>query len=469
MERQALSVTSFGGINKLHTRELGQMSEGKNFFTRNGVLVTREGSTTLTSTPFSGAIRSIHSAVRVGYPPYLIVEDSTGLWRYNNVSWRRISTDIGTYPYSGLAYYNNLILVNGPKKYAYDLTSDTLTPLQNVSGSYVPDMELITSFKDILFGWGPHMPISDVVHFNGPDPEANLPRSKDSWPAAFNIRVPDDTGSPVVACVPAGAQLLIFTYYKYYVLYGDNEDNFTLAPGGAVGVFSERTAAQVGDYVIWLDVDNTGYKRVYAYSGTQPYVISQPVEELLNTLPSSVFSNAKAYGLGSRFWLILPQTNKTQAFIFDTEEKQWFIYEFPYVITCATMHNDEVYFGTQDGKIVRLDETLSTDNGTAITTEFVIGPIQIPDARKFKVKTLWVNADPKSSFTLQAYISADGSPEAGPYTASFSVGGEITQQVKIRGELGGHRGRVVYLRVTSQDKIDELQGFSLTVMPLGVK
>ncbi len=470
-EKTALPVKGFGGINKLHTRELGQASEGKNFWTRNGVLVTREGCTVLTGTPLTGSVLSIHTAAKAQITPKLLVqEEGRKLWLYNGLNWVTL-TDVSDDAFTSVMYYDYLILVNGSQKYAYDVAGGSIAPLQNLEGGEVPDMEFITVHKDILFGWAPHYSPADTVHFNGYEKDKDgkiLGRSKDSWPPDFAIRVPDGSGSPVMACIPAGTHLLILTQRSYWLLYGDNEDNFSLVPGGAIGVYSERCAAKVGDYAIWLGEDDHGTKRVYAYSGTQPYVISQAVEELLNNLPKSVYANVRAYGFGTKFWLLLPDTqaNTTRAFVFDIEEKQWYIQEFPAALTCACLHDGRVHFGTNDARVVYSDENASTDFGHPITTEFKIGPLNTGDGRKYKVKRLWINAEPRNDFTLDVYTSSDAGDEAGPYTVAFTAGGQKTLFVKPR---AGHKGKDIYLRIVSQNRINELQSFSLTVVPKNLK
>ena len=477
MEKQAISIRAFGGINKLHTRELGQASEGKNFWTRNGALVTREGCSLVPDTPFISPIRSIHSAAKVQVSSRLLVEESGKLWHrlYEGGSWQTLLDSVSGNGFSSTTYYEHLILVNGSQKYAYDIGAGNIAPLLNLEDGNVPDMEFITVHKDILFGWATNYAPVDTIHFNGYEKDANgkiLGRSKDSWPPDFTIKVSGDAGTPVLNCISLGTHLLILTQKGYWLLYGDNEDNFILVPGGAIGVYNARLSAKVGDIAIWLGFDEHGIKRVYAYSGTTPYVISQPIEELLNELPTSLFSRAHAYGFGTKFWLILPDTqaNTTKAFVFDTEEKQWYLLEYPVAFAYACLYGDymerqHIYFGTHDARLVMLDDS-PTDFGNPIVTEFRIGPIHLDGAQKFKAKRLWVNSEPRNDFSLDVYTSSDASEESGPYTVSFTAGGQKTQQVKLQ---GGNKGRDIYLRVNTLDKINELQSFSLTIVPKAVK
>lgn len=476
--KRALPVKAFGGINKLHTRDLGQASEGKNFWTRNGVLVTREGCSLVSTPSFTSSIESIHSAAKVGMTTRLLVEEGTNLWHtLDGINWSTIKTDVAGNGYSSVSYYGYLILVSGSQMLAYDIGAATIAPLQNTDDPTipVPDMEFITVHKDILFGWAPHFSPADTIHFNGYEKDADgkiLGRSKDAWPADFAIKVPDGSGSPVMACIPAGTHLLILTQRSYWLLYGDNEDNFSLVPGGATGVYSERCAAKVGDYAVWLGLDEHGVKRVYAYSGTQPYVISQPVEELLNNLPAAAFANVRTYGFGAQFWLVLPDTttNTTKAFVFDTQDKEWYYHEYPAAFMCTALHGDYmgrqyIHLGTHDARVVRLDSS-STDLGNPITTEFKIGPVHLDGANKFKVKRIWFNAEPRNDFSLDVYASTDAGAESGLYSVSFTAGGQKTQQVKLQGD---NKGRDIYLRVVSTDRINELQSFTLTVVPKAVK
>lgn len=477
MDKQALPVAAFGGINKLHTRDLGQASQGKNFWTRNGVLVTREGASLVPGTSFTGPVRSIHSAAKVQTSTRLLVEEGGRLWHrlYDSANWQVLLSNVSGNGFSSAVYYEHLILVNGPQKYAYDIGAGSIAPLVNLEGGEVPDMEFITVHKGILFGWSPNFHPADTIHFNGYEKDADgkiLGRSKDSWPPDFAIKVSGDVGTPVLDCISVGTHLLILTQKGYWLLYGNDEDDFSLVPGGATGVYGVRCSAKVEDYAVWLGLDEHGIKRVYAYSGTQPVVISQPVEELLNGLPRTAFANARAYGFGTKFWLVVPDTyaNTTKAFVFDVQEKQWYVHEFPAAFTCACLYGEYmerqyVHFGTRDARLVRLDDS-PTDFGNPIVTEFKIGPIHLDGARKFKAKRVWFNAEPRNDFKLDVYASSDAGPESGPYAVSFTASGQKTQQVKLQ---GGNKGRDIYLRVTTTDRINELQSFSLTVAPKAVK
>ena len=156
-------------------------------------------------------------------------------------------------------------------------------------------------------------------------------------------------------------------------------------------------------------------------------------------------------------------------FVFDIREEQWYYHEYPAAFTCGCLHGDYmarqyIYFGADDGRIAKLDSS-AKDFDKPIITEFKVGPIR-QDGRKFKAKRIWLNAEPQNDFTLGVYISADAGAESGPYEVSFKAGGQTTQQVKLQ---GGNKGRDIYLRLTTTDKINELQSFSITVMPKAIK
>lgn len=463
MPKVPLEIKGFGGINKLHTRSLGQPSDGKNFWTRSGSLYTREGCSVVADTPFAASIASLHTVAKVGLDNSIfLAEEGTNLWHSRDglSTWASIKGDVTGNNYStciwGTPYGDYyLLLVSGTQQLVYDITAGTLAAMVNEDGD-VPSFEFVTTFRGYVWGWGPNYADSNLIRFCGYDDNDDV--SIDWWPLDYAINPSGNPGEPVLAAHPINEELFVLTDKGSYHIYGFSEDNFESAFAGNIGVYKARCSARVGDYVLWLDRD----KKVQAYSGTNAYAISQPIDEYL---ADEDFTGVYAVGMGKRFWLIFPGSATTKAYVFDVEEKGWYIHEFPGVFTAGVYHGEYLsdmlaYYGMDDGRLVKLDPDKETDFNTAIVTGFTIGPINIK-SRKLKGKILHLTAEPKNDFSLDVYSQTDQNDEVGPETVDFETGDQVDVDVKIKAK----KGKNLSVRIETTDKINELQSATLTVRP----
>lgn len=465
MEKTGIPINAFGGINKLHTRQPGQPSTGKNFYVRNGSLYTREGCSVLSGTPFTNPISSIHSAGKVQVTTRLLVEEGSKLWHtLDGVNWSAIKTDVAGNTYSSTVWSIPqgdafLILVSGSQGLVYDIAAGMLSNLQNLDGD-PPNFEFVTTWRGFVWGWAPNYPCSNQIRFCGYDKDERI--SIDYWPLDFAIVTSSDPAEPVLAAHDFNTHLFILTSRGYYRVYGYSEDNFEVGIGGEKGLYAVRCSAKVGEAVIWLGED----KKVYAYTGTSAYPISQPVDELL---AQESFSYVRAYCFGDQFWLVFTNltAGTTRAYVFDIQEKAWFIYEYPVAIRCSCLHGDYMsegvpYFGLHDARILKIGG--ATDLGNPITTEFVLGPFYI-DSRKFKAKRIWFNAEPQNNFILNVSTVCGQNDETEQGSVEFEAGGQTTKEVK----LSGVKDRDISIKVSTTDRIDHLQAAEVVIVPRELK
>jgi hypothetical protein len=219
MGKTGVPISAFGGINKLHTRQPGQPSGGKNFFVRNGSLYTREGCSVLSGTPFSSPIKSIHSAGKVQVTTRLLVEEGTKLWRtLDGINWSTIKADVAgsgysstqwDYPY-GASY---LVLASGSQVLKYDIASDVLSNVINNDGD-PPNFEFVTTWRNRVWGWAPNYPNSHLIRFNGTDENGDL--SLDWWPLDYARSPSLGAQDPVLAAHPFGTHLLRFNKKRLF-------------------------------------------------------------------------------------------------------------------------------------------------------------------------------------------------------------------------------------------------------------
>ena len=467
--KQPIDIPAFGGINKQHTRALGQPSRGKNFWTRSGALFTREGSSLLAGTPFTAPIVSIHAGAKVSTATRMLVEEGANLWVKPSPegAWAVLKANVAGTGYKSGIWQKYLLLFSGTQMMAYDIENNTLAAITNTEGS-VPAMQNVAVEKDIIWGWAPNHAESNLVRFNGYTKDEQgfiLARSKDVWPPDFALDISGNSGTPVLDVIPYRGYRFCLTQKGSHLIYGDSEDDFRILPGDNTGVFRAGCSALAGSTIVWLNFDIKGLPKVYAYTGTEPTVISQPVEELLQ---AESFTNVWAKALANQFWLIFPGTTTTTCYVYDTDEREWYIHVFPAVFNAATLFAEHlqqqvIHFGMGSGQVAKLDSS-ATDFGTAITTELYLGPFSL-ESRRIKLKRLWLEAEPRSNFAVNVYATADQGTEQGPFTATFVTGNPIKEDVRIHGV----KGRSLYLRLSTTQKINEIQQATLTVTVGGVK
>jgi hypothetical protein len=482
-EKTPINIPAFGGINKSHTRNIGQPSAGLNFWTRNGRLFTRGGTPyVVQSGTFSGDIKSLNSAVKMDSgvdSTVLLLEEGANLWhKVGSADWASLKSDVAGNGYSSCRWQQYIILASkgyqagGSQMLAYDVSAGTVADLTGDP----PNMEYVINWKQRIWGWGPNYSNPQYLWFCGEESVDGIyVISKDLWPATYFKNVGEDPGHPVLACFPYGSHLLILSSNSFWRVYGDDEPNFVLSYGGATSLLNPESASLVGDYAMWLGEED-GERKVFAYSGTSPVIISQPIEEILQEISAETFAGAMTCGFAGQFWILFPETDETTALVYDTGQKEWYHHEFPFEITCVKamgnyLEKEYLHFGLTDGRVVKVDDSVDEDlydtgalTGTPITTEFTLGPIN-HEGRRMKAKSFYINAEPRNDFSLEVYSTVDDKDENGPTTMDFETSNVVTKRIK----LSDAKGQNISIRVTSTDKVNELQTATIVIVPKGLK
>lgn len=490
-ERTPIHIQVFGGINKSHTRELGQPSEGKNFWTRGGALYSRQGLKQLV-TPggpvnFGGPVNSLFSCKEAQVTERLIAQVQGDLYHSLLPSFEDftlIQGGLSGYGH-GNVYREHLIMSFGLQVLFYNVMSGVLSgDLTNVGA---PMCKFTSTWRDYLWTVpGGSFAPSYQLQFNGyqyepidpafpDDPPKIIDRDITVWPENHNIKIHDGTG--VMGAIPFGSQLIIITEFGTWHLYGNNEDDFELIKGSTIGALYSlfNVCALVADHPVWIGTD----RKIYMFTGSVVEHISGPVDELMMQEKSKgILYYPRVYGFGQQLWIIIVKNlgleqeplNTTTAYVYDAQEGQWYVHEFGCHILSACMYDNKIHFGLKDGRIVYMDpsavdaEGNPTDLDGPVTTEFTVGPINI-QSRRMKIKSANVMAEPYHDFalTIHSQIGQEGGVEQG--AVEFSQGGQDTQRVK----FASLKGKDLTLRFSSTDKIDELQSMTLVTTLKDVK
>lgn len=452
----AFEIKAFAGVNTNHNRALGQFSFCRNIRVKNGVIKTRSGCVAVT-TPTATAIKSLHSGSAVGQQSKLLLEEGSSLWARSGSGgvWTNIKNDLDTSKkLDSTRWLDYLVLVNGTHKLAYNIKTGALTTL----GGSPPALEYVVTWKFRIFGWGPNSSNGNNLYFCGYDGNQDI--SKDVWPATFFLNIGGDAGTPIFDVIPYRSHLLCLTARGFSRVYGEDETNFEILYGGNVGILAPKLATVVGDYVFWVDQN----AQIRVYSGTTADVISVPIDELLR---GENFNKATLLSYNGQFWLFFNKDTYTRAYIFDIDEKAWFIDEYPFSVSAAVLHGEYMskevpLVGTSAGALYELDSG-SSDAGATINSEFTVGPLEI-EGRTIKGKRIWINAEPRNNFSLQAYFLADGA-ESGPTQVDFEQGPQTSVEV----DASDMEGQNIGARFEALGRIDEIQKMTIVASVKGVK
>lgn len=332
----------------------------------------------------------------------------------------------------------------------------------------VPSMEYATVWNGRIYTWAPNFDEGNLLRPCGLDDDYNI--SLDYWPPDIAINPSSDSTEPVLAACPVQSHLYILTNKGNYRLYGNTPENWECHASGNIGAYSPNTVSVVSGMVIWLGVSDST-KTIYSYTGSSEVNIGGPIEGLLQ---EQVYDEVRSYSLGNQFWLVFPSSGQTNVFVFDTKERAWYYFEYPYKINAACMYGSYlsvpgIYFGLDEKTIARVNSSLDTDDGEDIETECTIGPFKLPDNRKFKTKSFWITAEPENLFSLEVYGTVDGGMETDIGIMDFEEGpaGFFVDTQRIRME--GMEGHNITIRMATTDRVKSLQSGSITVEPRGIK
>lgn len=100
----------------------------------------------------------------------------------------------------------------------------------------------------------------------------------------------------------------------------------------------------------------------------------------------------------------------------------WYKFLLSDSATCFLVINDELYFGTNNGKIMKFDTTLKSDNGTATSARWEMSFYNF-DAdylRKFLTE-MWISLKPEAKSSVNITFQTDRVGASDTYTATYNL------------------------------------------------
>jgi hypothetical protein len=470
MSKTPSNVKNFGGIDTRFARESSRFSEGENFYTKGGALFSRPGTTLVTSVetnPFTGDILAMIQAPLPGQDTVLIAQNGYHLWHLVDGTWVDKYTLSSPAPVKACRFINKLLLVNGTDRIQLDIATQVYSTLVVAGTDAIPALEYLSAWKFRAFGWSPSGSDSHMLKFCGYDGNSMIDPTV--WPPDFTLNIGGSAGSPIFGVYPCGNHLLALTETTYVPIFGNTEEDFEVSTSGTTSVLRPGVIEEINGLIIWLGKDINGKLVINLYSGTEPIAISDPIQGYIGDISlSTVYTKSFL----NQFWVISPGATTTTAYVYDTSEKEWYIYTFPFRIVSGTvfgeyLNDDYIYLGSSPN-VIKFNPTASTDilNNT-ITTSFVWGPIN-KDNRTLKPKTVHVIAEPENDFDLSVVQIIDDNPEPTALVLSFESGTTLKQVTETL-KASRDKGYNMSYRFSSLNKINKLNGLTVVFKERGVK
>lgn len=472
-----IDIKKFRGINQSHNRDMGQFSDGKNFVCHDGRFKTRPALIDYPGNfPFAAPVLSLHYASTPGITPRLIAESGGKLYHKlgEDGAWTILLNNLAGTPGVHSTPWGNedgeayLLFANG-NVYAYSISSDGIGPFDNMEEG-VDDVDLtfenLMTFKGRVFAWHPNSTGAHLLFMCGYNSNDEIDYAY--WPPDFAVDPTFGSATETILnVIPRKESMFVLTDRRYALVYGSNEEDLDVSFGGYIGVYDVNVSDSIGDIVAWLAPD----KRIYAYSGTTAYPISAPIDEYLE---DEIFTYVWAKAFNNQFWIHFPHLDDgfTNIYIFDITDEEWYRWVVPSVLRCGGFFKDTpttpetLLFGTHDHKIVQYSEVVDKDFTTdRIETDGTLGPFDV-SSRDVKLRSLHLTYHDKGKAKFIIYNSVDDKRLSRASTIRFKGTEDVVTK---RGRLRRKKGKNLYIKLFSTDRVDELHKATIAMVPGKVK
>lgn len=338
------------------------------------------------------------------------------------------------------------VLVDGPNLYVFTLATNVLTQIvsANWRGSNdVHEMDGYMIFCD---------PGTDQFYISAIDDSSSL----DALDFSSADSQPDDIVTHRVShrqawffgtrstelWINSGAAAFPFERYNSYTL--------------DVGIVGPRAGICAADTIFWIGQTRTGRGLVYMAAGNQPQRVSTlAVEQALagsSDLPSA---SMWAYQVEGHEFIGINAPGLATTWVYDASSQQWHErgeWDDGWLPLRGRLHlafGGEVYAGDDDGKVTRLDDSVSTINGRTLARERTWPHLLSPGMEPVSYHAVELAlATGSGSGVATLEISNDGGYTFGPpLERSLGAVGRWMQRVRWFG-LGTAINRVFRIRCT---------------------
>lgn len=326
-----------------------------------------------------------------------------GTWRkWTGSAWSTLASGLSTTAevtftnFKGGLADINLFMSNGV---------DTLRRYDGATVSTVvgapATINYVTMFADRLFGAvGNELKAS--AYRDGTDwttvtvPEAPT----DSW-----YTVVETTDGETINGVQAGLSKLTITKpSSIFHLYGYDPTDYEVRLKTAdFGAFNNKCMTPLNGVLHMVDLNAISQYE----GGVMPYkTFSERVQWYIDNINQTAKLTSCIGSDGLKLYVSIPvssSTNPDTVLVYDPKHDTWFVWEGITALHFAKV-GAKFYIGDAAGKVHQLTGT--TDNGTAITGEWITSPITAPSmAQVIRWLTKWITAYVPTGSTFNVYIS----------------------------------------------------------------
>lgn len=220
--------------------------------------------------------------------------------------------------------------------------------------------------------------------------------STNKYTGTGKITVETPDGEKPTGLTSFSNHVILFKKYTMHELFGEDSTNFQMQNPYGLGCISDRSIIEVNGILYWLAPDG-----VYAYAGgAAPVKISDPIRNYISQINMSYAQHCVTGTDGRFLYLSLVTGSATMPNVmlkYDIQDRAW--WPLSVVATSFFLDGQQIYFGTADGKIMKMGGT--TDNGTAVSWSIETKPFSEGDETVRKtIHKLWIVADIEIGSTL---------------------------------------------------------------------
>ncbi|KAF6578293.1 hypothetical protein G9G54_13530 [Paenibacillus sp. EKM212P] len=353
----------------------------------------------------------------------LYCTNGKGLYRYSGGSWAVVFEPGGEdnsrpWPYSMFFDGSKLFFSDGDIRLRqWDGVAITTIDNAPIGESF------ITSYSNRFFLAGKG---DNLLSFSGLR-DATDWTSTDKYVGTGKITVETSDGEKPSGLAAFSNHVILFKKNTMHKLFGEDSTNFNMTQPYGVGCVSDRSIVPTRDSLFWLGPDG-----FYDYmGGAAPTKISDPIKNYIAQINPLYAHNCCAGTDGRFIYLSLVMGTATLPNVtlkYDMQGGRWWPVSF--VATSYYLDGQTLYFGTADGKIMKVGG--NDFAGTAINWSIETKPFSEDDETVRKtINRLFVVADIEPGSTLNVAYAGGTEGVAWNQVYTTSNGTGAIQSIRI--------------------------------------
>lgn len=347
--------------------------------------------------------------------------NAKGLYKFAGSSWTAV------YEYSNTdnnRLWDSAQFFDGSKLYFIDgslqLRQYDGSSLTTISGA--PVSNYLTTYANRFYMANKN---DNLLSYSGLRDASDF-TSTNKYTGTGKITVETQDGEKPTGLANFANHVILFKKYSMHKLFGEDSTNFNMTQPYGVGCIADRTIVPTRDSLFWLGPDG-----FYDYmGGAAPTKISDPIKKYIEQINMAYAQHCCAGTDGRFVYLSLVTGSATLPNVtlkFDLITRSWWPVEF--VATSYFLDGQILYFGTADGKIMRMGG--NNFNGAPINWSIETKPFSADETARSVIHKLFIVADIEVGSTLT--VAYAGGTEGGSWTVAQTInnGTGVIQSIRI--------------------------------------